>query len=626
MMTSQLTERSQLLRWCAWFSLGNVILFWLVGLNYLYAISWSESVSLVPHIKMILTVFTSVTYLGQLALLAVIPGFAIFVLAVVFPRRYFIFFLGILIAATALSLLIVDITIYNLYRFHLNHTIFNLILHSWNNGIFDLSSYEKKLCALIAIGVLLLEWIFAAWVWRNKRKVLPGIVKWVPLFLTTCLYFSYLLICLNMNTIVSRFMLDTAQVFPLYTDIFGMWVPGKNGKMGVERLGEFYPTQMPQPNAPLHYPLHALQHNKNSEPMNLVVIVIDSWRFDMLNSTVTPYLSQFGKKSWEFTNHFSGGDATGPGIFSFFYGLPANYWTAMEAQKKSPLLMDELMQQQYRLGIFSSTNLYAPAFNQTVFRNVVGLNSKEQNGQSPYARDQEITKKFIQFVENNQQQPFFSFLFYDVAHGYCAVDETLQPFKPAIKVCNRAHFLKKIDPMLYFNRYKNALLLVDQQVKQVIEALKRQDLLDNTVVVITGDHGEEFDDNQLGFWHHASNFTRYQVQTPLIVYWPGKKPRTYSHLTSHFDIAPTLMKRLLGCRNPAADYSDGMDLLDKRARPFLIVGSYIDYGIVEKTRITHVLSGGNIEVELPNAKPIPGAKVDVALLQNVFRDLKRFYQ
>ncbi|WP_306686870.1 sulfatase-like hydrolase/transferase [Candidatus Coxiella mudrowiae] len=52
----------------------------------------------------------------------------------------------------------------------------------------------------------------------------------------------------------------------------------------------------------------------------------------------------------------------------------------------------------------------------------------------------------------------------------------------------------------YLNRYRNAAHFDDALVGQVLQALKGHQLLKNTIVIITADHGEEFNENHQNYW------------------------------------------------------------------------------------------------------------------------------
>lgn len=620
-------KQNPLFHWSIGFLIGNIFLCWIAGINYLRSVSWLESHALLLKIKIFTAFFAIFSYLSQLTLLVCVPGIFILLLARFTPWRSVVFVSSILLGALTVNFVTIDAFVYRMYHFHINGVVLDFILHAFGQSLFDLSRYEIGRLIFLFCSIFLIEIIYAYGLWQYiQKKSLPWQkIKWFALSLTLCVYISYSMIFLSLQVALGRVLIDTSRVFPFYTQMLNlMLLTKKSSQYGIERFSETALIQAPQAYAPLQYPLHPLQCKEAARPKNLLIIGIDTWRFDVLNQATMPAVTEFAKKSWQFTHHFSGGNSTGPGIFSLFYGLPSTYWTSMERQHQGPLLIDELIHQHYTVTSISSATMLSPPFQRTVFRSIPNLFSLQQPGETPYERDQSVTQKFTQFVQQ-VHQPFFAFLFYDSAHGYCSLHNVSKPFQPAVEQCVRSDLMGNPDPLPYFNRYKNAVYLLDHEIKKVLDMLKKQHLLDNTIVIITGDHGEEFNDNHMGYWHHAGNFTQYQVQTPLIVYWPGEKPRIFSHQTDHFDIAPTLMKSVLGCRNEAADYSLGMDLLDKNSRPYRIVGSYIDFGVVEKNRITTIYPQGEVEIDDLHAKPMRDASLNLAVMSHVFRDLRRFY-
>ena len=50
---------------------------------------------------------------------------------------------------------------------------------------------------------------------------------------------------------------------------------------------------------------------------------------------------------------------------------------------------------------------------------------------------------------------------------------------------------------------------MDDLIGKVINQLKNKGLLENTIIIITGDHGQEFNDNKKGYWEHGGNFSKY---------------------------------------------------------------------------------------------------------------------
>lgn len=606
-------QKRYLLRWCGWFFLINVILFWLIGLRYfitlhqlsqqLEAASWVQSFAIISQ--------TILIYLGHFAALALLPSLIVWALIWALPFRVPILALGILLASMSLILLIVDTVIYNMFRFHFGDVLNQFILHGFQEKTFSLSAAEMIATIVFVTLILALETFIAMKLWRVIRMR-----DWGKNSMQMYIVLGALIISAYTIMLVNTYQMNNVvvlRILPFYRQA-AMMIQSAN-------TGVFPPSYMTK----LHLPA-LLKQPTPAQPLNLVMIVIDTWRFDMLNAEVTPNLYQFAQHAWRFKHHYSGGNATAPGIFSLFYGLPATYWPSVESQQESPLLINALLNAHYQMGIFASASLKLPDFKHTVFSAIRPL-SNYTEGESSYDRDKTITQKFKQFIARAKKkpQPFFSFVFYDAAHNYCDFNESLTPFQPSIGSCTRFLLSNSTDPTPYLNRYKNALHLIDAQIKEVLTELNTQHLLDRTIVIITGDHGEEFNDNHLGYWGHASNFTEYQVRTPLVVYWPGEKETSFEHVTSHFDIVPTLMTKLFAYHKPTQTYSAGKMLADNSQRPYFIVGSYTDLGIIEADRITTFLREGTVEVERPDGRLLAHATPSSRVMSHVSDDVKRFY-
>ena len=435
----------------------------------------------------------------------------------------------------------------------------------------------------------------------------------------------------NKANIVSRsnnhLIILAAKVIPFYNNTLSLVIPGKNAIGRLSTIDDGYFMQNKQVNRKLNYPLQKLKFSAKKNKLNILIIGIDTWRFDAMNPVISPNIAALSKKSMRFQNHISGGNSTRPGIFSLFYGLPANYWTAMKLQHKGPVLIDALLKNHYQMGVFASASLNYPAFDETVFKDVDNL-QVETLGDNSAQRDKKITDEFKHFIETRKtNKPFFSFLFYDEVHNWCGSKQPYtKPFQPAVKECNRLALSEKTNPMPYLNRYDNAVSYVDTLVGDVLATLRQKKLLRNTVVIITADHGEEFNDTRMGYWGHASSYDPYQIHVPMIVYWPGKKAKTITYSTSHFDVVPTLMQSVLGVKNPAIDYSVGESLFNNVDRPLYIVGSYVDYAVVKPHRVITFYSAGNYDIEDRLGQSIPNEKLSPDTVLNTFTILDRYFK
>jgi arylsulfatase A-like enzyme len=97
----------------------------------------------------------------------------------------------------------------------------------------------------------------------------------------------------------------------------------------------------------------------------------------------------------------------------------------------------------------------------------------------------------------------------------------------------------------------------DGVLKELFSSLQKRQLLDNAVVIITADHGEEIGDH--GGLLHGGTLYEELIKVPLIIWQSGEKTgRIEDHPVSTIDIAPTIL-RAAGLQIPK--YMSGRDLL-----------------------------------------------------------------
>lgn len=629
-------SRQFLYRWAAWFFVANILVYFCIGLNYLFFMPNFNTIPLITMRGIVIGwAFMIAGLLGQFAVFAFIMCLVSIILIACYPRKWFALTVSIILASAMGLFLVVDSIVYHLYHYHLAGVVWHIIRAGVATQVLVLSWVEYVAAVVIGLVLLLIEFGLAFFVWRwfqNKPKRRLWLV--VTVF-AALLFISYTLtlsssVAISENARIQsneHVLVMEAQVIPYYDSILGLLIPGKHSGIKLETRDNGYFMQNAQINKPLKYPLHPLQCVTLKKPYNIVIIVLDAWRFDMLNSEVTPNIYKLAKKSWIFTNNLSGGNCTRPGIFSLFYSVPANYWTAMLNQDRGPVFIHQLLKNHYQMGIFRSASLHYPAFDKTIFREVNDLRINTQGVES-FDRDRTITKEFKHFINYlNPNKPFFSFVFYDETHNYCESSAKYpKPFQPTIKVCDRLLLNNYTNPIPYLNRYRSAGHFDDGLVGQVLHALKARHLLKNTIIIVTADHGEEFNESHQDYWGHAIAYTPWQIHTPMVIYWPGQKPRVYHHFTSHYDIVPTLMTKALGCTNPVSDYSVGVPIRTKHQQSFMISGSYIDYAIINNNRITRIYPQGNYAIDYFNGSPIPGATLNIKSLVGAFKQLDRYFK
>lgn len=93
--------------------------------------------------------------------------------------------------------------------------------------------------------------------------------------------------------------------------------------------------------------------------------------------------------------------------------------------------------------------------------------------------------------------------------------------------------------------YDGGIRSVDAWVGQLVGMLRREGLFDNTLVLLTSDHGEEFGDHDPGRACNSHGLTLYEemVRVPLVVKMPGGRHagRRVAPVTRAIDVFPTVL-------------------------------------------------------------------------------------
>lgn len=96
--------------------------------------------------------------------------------------------------------------------------------------------------------------------------------------------------------------------------------------------------------------------------------------------------------------------------------------------------------------------------------------------------------------------------------------------------------------------YDCSVAYMDDQIRQVLDVLKEQGALDDTLIVLTADHGEGMGIHKS--WGHGQLY-EHTLHIPLILWRPGRLPqgKRIKGLSQHIDVAPTILE-LMGATQP----------------------------------------------------------------------------
>lgn len=168
-----------------------------------------------------------------------------------------------------------------------------------------------------------------------------------------------------------------------------------------------------------------------------------------------------------------------------------------------------------------------------------------------------INADFLGWVNHHRDRPFFAFLnYFDAHHPYLLPELADAPaFGRRPETYSEVRTLKtwwdldkrKIgarDVELAIDSYDRCITYLDHQIGRLFEELERRELLRDTLVVITADHGEHLGEQAL-FGHGCSLYLS-ELHVPLLIIAPGNVPekRVIAEPVSLRDLPATIVDRL----------------------------------------------------------------------------------
>ncbi|OEE62718.1 hydrolase [Enterovibrio norvegicus FF-454] len=607
---------SQLISWGHWFSFFNIIAAMLLGTRYIAQSGWPET--------LIGQTYQLLTWVGHFGFIV----FAVYIL-VIFPASFLIpsqrlmRLFAVLVATAGMTILLLDIYAFETLHLHLNPLVWELLLSGEKT---DMNAHWQYLFVVVP-AIFLLEIAMSEWVWRKLRKLSRKRVG-VPIaaVFAVCFLGSHLI-----HIWADAFLYSpvTAQRsnFPISYPMTAKTFMEKYGLLDRQEYQRRRDELGNQESEVIRYPLEKISFaaDASSYKQNLLIVMVDGLRADMLDPVVMPNLSQFGKDNMTFSHHYSSSNDAMAGIFGLFYGLPGSYAQSARTEGLSPLLIDTLDKKGYRFGLFSADSFENPIYYQSIFgkhlENTTKVNSNEAWVADHMAADN--LDKWIK--QGDSKKPWFAYLELKSVTEYEQGGDYDRPFQPSLD--NELANVGDHTALVLKNSYNNAAYYVDGLLGELFDTLEQNGQLDNTVVMVTANHGTEFNETGSNSWGANTNYSQYQLQVPLVVHWPNQSPREVDAYSSHLDIVPTLMESMLAVDSPAELYTSGRNLFELADKPrrWVIAGDSRDIVVVQPDKTTVVDKFGNYRIYDSNYKLQPEGKPQLSVLMQVMHELKRFY-
>lgn len=358
-----------------------------------------------------------------------------------------------------------------------------------------------------------------------------------------------------------------ATLFVLVTCLQAVWIPNLDSRHG--KQSEVFPE--------------SIQAGNLANDANIILISVDSLRADHLSCygyrrNTSPNVDLLANEGTLFTRTLSVTSWTLPAHLSMLTSLTPEalgvYGTHDGLDTQRSTLAEILRKNGYATaGFVSAPFLYSNyGYNQGFqhyddFTVKFDTNKDAQSGITSPA----LTAAIQKWLQKNHERRFFLFLHYwDVHYDYIppspydklfarkyrgAIDGRNFNLNPKIK-----RGMKQRDLAHVIALYDGEIAFTDFYIGKLISSLKELNVFDNSLIIFTADHGDEFLEH--GGKGHRRTLYHEVLHVPLIIKFPAgaefPKGKTVDAPASILDIMPTILS-YLGLKTPPV--SDGQELL-----------------------------------------------------------------
>jgi len=389
---------------------------------------------------------------------------------------------------------------------------------------------------------------------------------------------------------------------------------------------------------------------------NVILLTIDSLRKDVLGCYgneigLTPFIDSVQERSIRFINAQSTGpytQASFPGILTSSYYLDFGYSKEKKFNPNRVLISEPLQ----KAGIITAgfhSNAYLCAYFgwnrgwDTFYDSM----EADVTNKVPYIEASVLNDRIRNWlsVQKGKEKSFFLWAHYmDVHEPYIPERKYMVLVDPSIDMTEHEMFalfknillkrdvINKDTVEILKKLYLAGVRKIDDSVKEFFDILQELDLLNDSVVIITSDHGDEFGEH--GGLSHDGKMYSELVDVPLIVFDPTlSEGKVCDKVVSTLDIPPTVMK-IFGLDSP--NKFQGRSLLLIEDYPIQgVYGESIDkYGEREKgdekpvyfyreDDLKIIYHEANDAWEMYDLKNDPGEKNNIVNASSAAEELKK---
>jgi len=310
---------------------------------------------------------------------------------------------------------------------------------------------------------------------------------------------------------------------------------------------------------------------------NIILVSIDSLRADHLGSygyarDTSPFLDRLAREGARFENAISTTSWTLPAHAAMFTGLQDSVHglvdNGLRLAEEHLTLAEILRKEGYdTAGFFGGPYLH-PTFGvaqgfdvyescMTTIADHTGDADVRNSARMEFAPSHadvtgpETRKRVLRWAqERNGEAPYFLFIhLWDVHYDFIPPLEYVERFSPDYRgsIDGRLISNPAIHPGMAKEDLEHVIALYDAEIRftddtlaGIVADLEEHGMMQNTLLIVTADHGEEFFEH--GLKGHNKSLFEEVLRVPLIVHWPGRVAAGQVEMTQVqiIDLLPTL--------------------------------------------------------------------------------------
>ncbi len=464
----------------------------------------------------------------------------------------------------------IDTKVLSIYRDHFNVKLFGILFET---GIMQDLGVQTSDILSIAIQIIgIIVWVFLTlmisnWVYHNKREIIPELIS--SYFRSGFKFLIYLSILEKL--FFSYFHYTDRKKLNRYWNSVPSYTALRMSKVWGPII-----------NAPNETEREAAKITWDFETEFLTARL----RYDMNDPEIMPFVHQSQNQWISSKQHFSNSNCTGNGTFGILSGLTPFYWYPSYKKELQPSALSILDQLGYQIDVYTTTALGYSDMDKHIFTDAIdnvykftgyggGLGHPMVKRSDLYRWDEMMIEEFFANMKSTKNSgPILSYLWFYSTHYNYYFPESFGKFNPYIKRHYQIYEPSlQQESDLVFNRYKNSAYYADHLIQKIVNEIEANGQMDNTIIVVIGDHGEEF--NEFGRFAHSYSFKNVQTSTPFVMHIPRYSSSKYK-ITSHADIMPTIFD-YIGLWPSYKLFTDGKSLLSYDEK--------MDFAIVQECQI-----------------------------------------